>query len=75
MRFITVSATYHVEATAAVAMVVAWQTPDLICGAETVDPVLLRGACEVVLLESAPYVFGQRHTAEHDHSYQQHPAK
>jgi hypothetical protein len=68
---VTASATYHVGTTATVAIVVASQTRDLVCGTEPVDPVQLIGACAVVLPKSAPYVFGQRHPAEHDHSYQQ----
>ncbi len=60
---VTGSATYLVVTTAAVAIVVACQSPYRVCGTETVDPVQLTGACVVVLLESAPYVFGQRHTA------------
>jgi hypothetical protein len=72
---ITVSAKDHVGTTAAVAIVVASLTRDRVCGTEPVDAVRLIGALEVVLLESAPYVFGQRHTAEHHHSYQQSPAK
>src|SRR5918911_3696109 len=67
---ITGSATYLVGTTAAVAIVVASQTRERVCGAEPVDAVHLIGACEVVLLKSAPYVFGQRHPAEHDHSHQ-----
>jgi len=72
---VTTSATYLVGTTAAVAIVVACLSPYGVCGTEPVDAVQLIGACEVVLLESAPYVFGQRHPAEHDHPYQQRPAK
>jgi hypothetical protein len=72
---VTVSATYLIETTAAVAIVVASITPYHVCGTEPVDAVLLIGAFKVILLESAPYVLGQRHPAEHDHSYQQRPAK
>src|SRR5688500_14761311 len=72
---VTASATYLIVTTAAVAIVVACPSRDRVCGTESVDPVHPRGACEVVLLKSAPYVFGQRHPAEHDYSYQQRPAK
>jgi hypothetical protein len=72
---VTGPATYLVVTTAAVAIVVACPTHDRVCGTEPVDAVQLRGACELILLKSAPYVFGQRHPAEHDHSYQQRPAK
>jgi hypothetical protein len=72
---VTGPATYRVGTTAAVAIVVASQTHDRVRGSEPVDAVQLRGACKVVLAKSAPYVFGQRHPAEHDHSYQQRPAK
>jgi hypothetical protein len=72
---VTLSATYLVVTTAAVAVVVACQTYDGVCGTEPVDAVQLTGALEVILLKCAPYVFGQRHPAEHDHSYQQRPAK
>ena len=72
---VTLSATYLVVTTAAVAIVVACQTLDRVCGAEPVDAIQLTGACEVVLLKSAPNVFGQRHPTEHDHPYQQRPTK
>src|SRR5829696_5860521 len=72
---VTLSAMYLVVTTAAVAVVVACQTYDGVCGTEPVDAVQLTGALEVILLKCAPYVFGQRHPAEHDHSYQQRPAK
>jgi hypothetical protein len=76
---VTVSATYLVPTTAAVAIVVACPTHDRVCGTEPVDPVQLTGAFEGVGPgigpKSAPYVFGQRHPAKHDHSYQKHPAK
>src|SRR5215217_8449945 len=67
---VTASATYLVGTTAAVAIVVASQTRERVCGTEPVDAVHLIGACEVVLLKSTSYVFGQRHPAEHDHSHQ-----
>ncbi len=51
---VTVSAKYLVGTTAAVAIVLACQTPDSVCGTESVDPVHLIGALEVVLPESAP---------------------
>src|SRR5215216_519631 len=70
---VTVSAIYHVGTTAAVTIVVAYLTRDRVFGTETVDPVVLIGAREVVPLKSAPYVLGQGHPAEHDHSYQQRP--
>jgi|SRR5829696_658431 hypothetical protein len=72
---VTVSAPYLVGTTTAVAIVVACPTPERVFGTEPVDAVHLIGAFEVVWPKSAPYVFGQRHPAEHDHSHQQHPTK
>ena len=72
---VTGSATYGVGTTAAVAIVVACQTPERVCVTEPVDAVQLVSAFEVIGPKSSPYVFGQRHPAEHDHSYQQSPAK
>src|SRR5215207_5005325 len=72
---LTVSAPYLVGTTTAVAIVVACPTPERVFGTEPVDAVHLIGAFEVVWPKSAPYVFGQRHPAEHDHSHQQHPTK
>jgi hypothetical protein len=46
---VTGSATYHVGTTATVAIVVACPTPERVFGTEPVDPVVLRGAFEVVL--------------------------
>src|SRR5688500_7235308 len=54
---VTGPATYLVVTTAAVAIVVACPTHDRVCGSEPVDAVQLRGACELILLKSAPYVF------------------
>jgi hypothetical protein len=72
---VTASAPYLIVTTATVAIVVACPTYDRVCGTEPVDAVQLRGACELIRLKSAPYILGQRHPAEHDHSYQQSPAK
>src|SRR5215208_5939573 len=72
---VTGSATYRVGTTAAVAIVVASQAPERVFGTEPVDPVFLIAAFDVIGPKSAPYICGQRHPAEHDHSYQQHPPK
>jgi hypothetical protein len=48
------SAPYLVVTTAAIAIVVACPTRDRVCGTKPVDPVQLRGACELNLLESTP---------------------
>jgi hypothetical protein len=72
---VTGSATYHIETTAPVAIVVASQTPERVCGTQPVDAVQLIGAFEVVLPKGAPYIFGQRHPAEQNHTYQQCPTK
>jgi len=72
---VTGSATYRVETTATVAIVVASQTHDRVFGTESVDAVQLISAFEVVLPKGAPYVFGKRHPAEQHHSYQQRPTK
>jgi hypothetical protein len=72
---VTGPATYLVVTTAAVAIVVACPTYDRVCVTEPVDAVQLRGASEFIRPKSSPYILGQRHPAEHDHSYQQSPAK
>jgi hypothetical protein len=51
---VTGSATYRVGTTAAVAIVVASQTPERVFGTEPVDPVFLIAAFEVIGPKSAP---------------------
>lgn len=72
---VTGPATYLVGTTATVAIVVACPTYERVCVTEPVDAVQLRGASELIRPKSSPYIRGQRHPAEHDHSYQQSPAK
>jgi len=72
---LTPSAIYIVGTTATVAIVVAFKSRDGVCGTEPVDAVQLIGAFEVVLPKGAPDVFGQRHPAYQQHSYQQRPTK
>src|SRR5215208_7454855 len=51
---VTGSATYRVGTTAAVAIVVASQTPERVFGTEPVDPVFLIAAFDVIGPKSAP---------------------